>query len=102
MMYPVILILIVVAFLLLILTLVFAYRASVSKSDERLTDIRYKVEGLQVGINRMEASVKGEIATNRMETNQAAKDARGELSQSLKSFEDKLNILTSAIEARLN
>src|SRR5690242_2334098 len=99
-MYLIILVLIVVALLLLIFTLVFTYRASVSKNEEHLTDIRYKVEGLQGGINRMEGSVKSEIATNRMETNQAAKDARAELGQSLKSFEEKLNTLTSAIEAR--
>src|ERR1039458_6753706 len=62
-------------------------------------------ESLLREINRIETSVKQEIATNRQELNQSAKDSREELSVSLKNFgeviETKLTRLTETIEAKL-
>ena len=64
-------------------------------------DTRYKFYPLQTGIQRIESSVKIEIATNRKETFEQSALARKELQQSLQSFEEKLNHLTNTIDLKL-
>ena len=52
-------------------------------------------------VQRIEQSVKTEIASNRKETFEQSSQARKELAQSLASFEEKLNHLTATIDHKL-
>ncbi|HRH49913.1 MAG TPA: DNA recombination protein RmuC, partial [Panacibacter sp.] len=52
-------------------------------------------------VQRIEQSVKTEIASNRKETFEQSALARNELRQSLQSFEEKLNHLTATIDHKL-
>lgn len=56
---------------------------------------------LQSEVQRIEQSVRTEIAANRKESFEQSALARKELQQSLTSFEEKLNHLTSTIDAKL-
>ena len=56
---------------------------------------------LQAEVQRIEQSVKTEIASNRKETFEQSALARNELRQSLQSFEEKLNHLTATIDHKL-
>ena len=56
---------------------------------------------LQSEVQRIEQSVKTEIASNRKETFEQSALARKELQQSLQSFEEKLNHLTATIDHKL-
>ena len=87
--------------ILLIVVLVFAYKAANVSSAGNQSEIKYKIESLIAEIGRIETSVKSEISTNRTEGNEIAKSTRHELSESLKNFEDKLNNLTIALESKL-
>ncbi len=83
--------------LLLIINLIISFKAS----NNNNTGITYKLDALQSEIQRIETSVKNEIASNRKETFDNAALARKELSQSLLSFEEKLNHLTNTIDHKL-
>ena len=56
---------------------------------------------LQAEVQRIEQSVKSEIAANRKETFDQSAQARKELGTSLLSFEEKLNHLTTTIDHKL-
>ncbi len=60
-----------------------------------------KLDALRSEVQRIEESVKKEIALNRIETNNQSARARQELASSLLSFEEKLNHLTSTIDHKL-
>lgn len=62
----------------------------------------HKFDELKADINRIETSVKNEIAINRNETNNQSAQARKELAHSLQSFEEKLNHLTETIDKKLS
>lgn len=76
--------LVIVALLLIILY--YSYKAAAGKRTSELADLRFKVEQLAKAIERVEGSVKNEIATNRGESGKIAKDGRDEMMLSLKSF----------------
>lgn len=95
-MFPVYILFAAIA-LLLIINIILTYRAIQGKP----IDISYKLDAIQVEINRIESSVKSEIAANRKETFDSAASARKELASSLHSFEDKLNHLTTTIDHKL-
>jgi DNA recombination protein RmuC len=76
---------------LLIVILVFAYKAATSKENSAVADLKYKFETLNTQIGRIEAAVKQEIATNRKEGNEAARIARTELAASLLAFGEQVN-----------
>ena len=65
------------------------------------TGITYKLDSITTEIQRLESSVKTEIAANRGETFDNAALARKELASSLLSFEEKLNFLTGTIDHKL-
>lgn len=114
-------ILISLVILLLIIILVNG-RAVQSKNDELMVSLKYKLDGLSIDTNRIEASVKNEIVSNRNEGAKSAKDAREEMRQSLGSFgelisssaknnselqrgqlqtfSDNLNMLTKSLEEK--
>ena len=71
---------------LCIVAVFFAYKTSVSKNENKLSGIDYKLESFSKDIARIESSVKNEIINNRRETLQEIKSSREELSNSLKSF----------------
>ncbi|MBG9378194.1 DNA recombination protein RmuC [Panacibacter sp. DH6] len=61
----------------------------------------FTTNNLQGEVQRIEQSVKTEIAANRKEAFEQSAYARKELQQSLLSFEDKLNHLTNTIDHKL-
>ena len=83
--------------LLLIINLILTFKTGNNKD----TGITYKLDSLTTEIQRIESSMKTEIAANRKETFDNAALARKELSSSLSSFEEKLNHLTETIDKKL-
>ncbi|MBN9296008.1 MAG: DNA recombination protein RmuC [Filimonas sp.] len=65
------------------------------------TSLEGRLSAIQSEITRIEAAVKSEFISNRMETNDAARQSRQELALSLKSFEEKLNAFTAAVDSKL-
>ena len=78
--------LLVVVIVLLIILIILYYRAGQHKNDDLLIGLKYKLDGLSSEVNRIEAVVKNEIVSNRNESTKTARDAREEMSHSLKSF----------------
>jgi len=56
---------------------------------------------LSKDVERIEMAVKQEVSSNRLEASENDRRARIELSNSLKSFEEKLALLTRAMEGKL-
>ncbi|GEO10770.1 DNA recombination protein RmuC [Segetibacter aerophilus] len=83
--------------LLLIINLIVLSRSNNNKD----TGFIYKLDSLQLEMQRVEGSVKTEIASNRKETFDNAALARRELASSLISFEEKLSHLTNTIDHKL-
>ncbi|MBA2422574.1 MAG: DNA recombination protein RmuC [Chitinophagales bacterium] len=82
--------------LLLVITIVFAYRASTPKNDEALVGVKFQLDNIGMNLNKIEASVKEEISTNRTELTKSEKGTRDELSSSLKTFGD---LISNSIKA---
>jgi DNA recombination protein RmuC len=61
------------------------------KNGVDLSPLLHRFDELQKSSERVEAAVRGEIATNREEANRAAQAGRDELSNSLKRVADTLN-----------
>lgn len=83
--------------LLLIINLVI----SIKSTNNNESGLTYKLDALRTDLQRIETSVKTEIASNRKETFDHAALARRELASSLFSFEEKLNHLTNTIDHKL-
>ncbi|WP_018614304.1 DNA recombination protein RmuC [Segetibacter koreensis] len=83
--------------ILLVINLIISLNTNNSKENE----IGYKLESLKNEIQRIDLSVKAEIAGNRKEVFDNAALARKELASSLFSFEEKLNHMTSTIDYKL-
>ncbi|MCW3079483.1 DNA recombination protein RmuC [Segetibacter sp.] len=90
-------ILLAIIILLLVINLIMSSRATNNKD----AGFPYKLDSLGLEMQRVEASVKTEIASNRKETFDNAALARRELASSLISFEEKLNHLTNTIDHKL-
>src|SRR5688500_12146550 len=108
-------ILIVVVILMLVVLII--------RNNELFVSLKHKVDNLNKEVNRIEASVTNEIATNRNESARTARDAREEMGNSLRSFgklisssaettsalqrdqlqtfSNNLNTLTKSLEERL-
>ncbi len=108
-------ILIVVVILMLVVLII--------RNNELFVGLKHKVDNLNKEVNRIEASVKNEIASNRNESARTARDAREEMGNSLRSFgklisssaettsalqrdqlqtfSNNLNTLTKSLEERL-
>jgi DNA recombination protein RmuC len=85
-METVLFILLFLILLLLLPILAFAFRAANGKEGTRFSEMIYKMDGLTSEIRRIEQAVKNEITANRVETGEAARLSREELSGALKSF----------------
>jgi DNA recombination protein RmuC len=85
------LVFLVIILLVCIAAVFFAYKASISKNENQLSGIDYKLESLSKDVARIESSVKDEIINNRKETLQEIKSSREELSNSLRSFGDLIS-----------
>lgn len=89
--------------LLLIVILILVYRAAGRSSEAQL---QYRLETLANAIDRLEASVKNEIVTNRAEAGEAANHARAALTESLRlygeTFSTNLYMLTRSVEEKLH
>jgi len=79
-------ILISLVLLLLVILLFILYRSTQPKNEEFLVGLKYKLDGLSSEIGRIETGVKSEISGNRNESARTAKEAREEMSNSLRSF----------------
>ena len=79
-------ILLVVVILLLVILIVINNHAGRSKNNDSLVNLKYKLDTLSSEVSRIESVVKNEIVSNRNESAKTAKDARDEMSQSLRSF----------------
>lgn len=90
-----------IAFGILLLLLVINLILSLKATGNKDNGIAYKLNSLGIEIQRIESSVKTEIAANRKETFDNAALARKELASSLTSFEEKLNHLTGTIDLKL-
>ena len=88
---------------LLVIVLVLANKAARSSSQAQL---QYRLESLANAIDRLEASVKNEIITNRAEASEAANHARAALTESLRlygeTFSTNLYMLTRSVEEKLH
>ncbi len=87
-------ILFAIIIILLIISLTLSFKLKPNNTD-------YKFDSLKTEIQRIEESVKKEIAFNRLETSNQSARARQELANSLQSFEEKLNHLTLTIDNKL-
>jgi DNA recombination protein RmuC len=89
--------------LLLVVILILAYKAAGRSSEAQL---QYRLETLANAIDRLEASVKNEIVTNRAEAGEAANHARAALTESLRlygeTFSTNLYMLTRSVEEKLH
>ncbi|MBS1773974.1 MAG: DNA recombination protein RmuC [Bacteroidetes bacterium] len=95
-------IILIVALIILVEITILVYRSLLKKPIvNNESELKYKIEGILGEISRIESAVKQEISTNRAEGNEAAKNTRLELSNSLKGFEEKLNSLTNTLELKL-
>lgn len=72
--------------ILLLLVILINYRATQSRNDELQVGLKYKLDTLTADTIRIENAVKKEISDNRNESAKTAKDAREEMSNSLRSF----------------
>lgn len=88
---------------LLVIILVLANKAARNASQAQL---QYRLESLANAIDRLEASVKNEIVTNRAEASEAANHARAALTESLRlygeTFSTNLYMLTRSVEEKLH
>ena len=73
----------IAAGLLIILSVIIIFQL---KSQTNGQDITYRLNNLSTGLQRIEAAVKDEIATNRKELSDAAAKARIEQANSLSRF----------------
>lgn len=89
--------------LLIVIILVRVYKAAGQSSQAQL---QYRLESLANAIDRLEASVKNEIVTNRAEASEAANHARAALTESLRlygeTFSTNLYMLTRSVEEKLH
>lgn len=76
-------ILLIVIILLLLVAIFFSYKASQPRDDNRLNELKYNMELLKAEFPKIDAAIKAEISTNRMENNTALKETREELAKSL-------------------
>ena len=83
-------VLFVMVIILLMILIVMNYRSIRAGNDESFLNLKYKLESLTADINRIESSVRNEIASYRHETIQAAKEDRLEMNSSLKTFGELL------------
>jgi DNA recombination protein RmuC len=88
---------------LLVIVLILVNKAVRSSSQAQL---QYRLESLANAIDRLEASVKNEIVTNRAEASEAANHARAALTESLRlygeTFSTNLYMLTRSVEEKLH
>jgi DNA recombination protein RmuC len=84
-------ILLAIAIGLLIIVIILLLKATGSKENSQLSDIRYKIDAFAGEVGRIEAAVKTEISVNRTEANTTNRDTREELSKTLQAFGDQLS-----------
>lgn len=89
--------LLVALLLVAIITMVFAWRATVANNNTDWLAMKYKMENLLGEIARIESAVKQEMVTNRQETGDNTQRIRSELAASLKNFGELITqTMTSA------
>ncbi|NII24353.1 DNA recombination protein RmuC [Pseudoflavitalea sp. X16] len=84
-------ILLAIAIGLLIIVIILLLKATGSKENSQLSDIRYKMDAFAGEVGRIETAVKTEISVNRTEANATNRDTREELSKALQAFGDQLS-----------
>lgn len=86
---------------IIIVLFIFLFSIILRANENKDSGVGQQVANLYNEIQRVESSVKNEIAANRKETFDNSAVGRRELSNSLSSFEEKLNYLTTTVDAKL-
>ena len=88
---------ILIALMLLLLIMIFvSVRITSAKNYELLTTLKFKLESLNMDVNRVETSVKTEISSNRIESARTSKDATEGMTTSLRSFGELISSSTKS------
>jgi DNA recombination protein RmuC len=82
--------LLAVVILLLIVVIFLLQKNSGPDTNKELSTLKYKIESLPGELNRIETSVRNEIATNRKETSYLSLTTRNELASSQKAFSESV------------
>lgn len=90
-----------IAFIVIAALLIINLFLTLKSGSNKDSNFLFKLDLIRTELQRVEAAVKSEIASNRKETSDSATIARKELAASLFSFEEKLNHLTSTIDHKL-
>ena len=84
----------IVIFLLILLLV--NHRSNQGANHDFLTSMKFRLDGLSIDVARIEITVKNEIASNRAESARTAKDAREEMSTTLRSFGELISNSTKS------
>jgi DNA recombination protein RmuC len=99
-------ILLLIILILLLVTAYFSFKASSPKQNTEVTDLRFKVQQLNSSIERIENSLKNEMALNRGESGRTAKDARVEMNLALEMLNSrstlKMDQMRETIEKKIS
>jgi DNA recombination protein RmuC len=89
-----------------LLVLYFSYKGSMHSNAADLQDLRFKLDQLRMNIERVESSVKSEIATNRDENLRTSGSERDERTRTLTAFGEmmakNLHHLTQSVDQKMD
>ncbi len=84
-------ILLIIIIAILLLNSLFILKAS-KRDDSKITEeLNIAFENIEKGLNKLDSTLKDEVARNREEFNKNSRDTRGELTNSLKTFEESIS-----------
>lgn len=84
-------ILLIIIIAILLLNSFFILRASKKDDNKIIEELKFAFENLEKGLNRLESSLKDEVARNREEFSKSSKETREELINSFKIFGDSIS-----------
>ncbi len=84
-------ILLIIIIAILLLNSLFILKAS-KRDDSKITEeLNIAFENIEKGLNKLDSTLKDEVARNREEFNKNSRETRGELTNSLKTFEESIS-----------
>src|ERR1041384_2171445 len=89
--------LLILIVLLLVASLVLAYRAQSKSSSIDFQPVLSSFDTLERGITKLESALRNEVARNREETNRNSKETREELTNSFHALGDSVSTRMSQI-----
>ncbi len=91
-------ILLIAVLLMLVIIIFLIMRKPVNEQGKNFDQQLHQLES---GVNRIESAVRAEFSTNRTENNEALRNNRQELSNTLRGFEESIGRLTSIVDSKL-